>query len=308
MFPKKDTRLCVFYAVTPLAAGSGQAIGAVDLPIQRERHTQWPQVQASGVKGAFRDWFLRYYLNNGASCQDKEAQAEKLTERIFGKAESGEDGGGQAGAIAVTDARLLAFPVRVTPFVWVTCPGVLSRLRRDLQLTSLLETMKIPALAPKEVNGYIAVTGEVAEKVVLEDLAVSKERGPEKSEGLKEVFKKLELDGVLTRLLLVSDQNFSFLVRTTTEVQPQIRINFDTGTADEGSLRYQELLPADSVLYSLVFFAPERINNDSLTADVIRNCVQQAISTHLQMGGDLTLGRGLLEVTWLPKDQKGGAA
>lgn len=53
LFKKELTQLCVFYGVTPLFAGSGQAIGAVDLPIQRERHTRWPMVQASGVKELF---------------------------------------------------------------------------------------------------------------------------------------------------------------------------------------------------------------------------------------------------------------
>jgi len=106
----------------------------------------------------------------------------------------------------------------------------------------------------------------------------------------------------VTRLLLISDQNFAFLVGNATEVQAQIKIDFDSGTTSKGSLRYQELLPADSVLYALVFFAAERVGNgSSLAAGVIRDCVNQAISSHIQMGGDLTLGRGLLEVQWLPK-------
>ena len=41
---------------TPLHAGSGSSVSYVDLPIQREKHTDYPIVQASGVKGAFRDW------------------------------------------------------------------------------------------------------------------------------------------------------------------------------------------------------------------------------------------------------------
>ena len=74
MFPKDMARLCVFYTLSPLHAGSGQAVGAVDLPIQRERHTGWPHVQASGVKGAFRHWFYRYYEANGANSGDKGTQ------------------------------------------------------------------------------------------------------------------------------------------------------------------------------------------------------------------------------------------
>lgn len=298
MFPKDLAQICVLYALSPLHAGSGQAIGAVDLPIQRERHTNWPHVQASGVKGAFRDWFLRYYQANGAKCQDKEIQAKVLTERVFGKEETAEMG--QAGAISVTDARLLAFPVRsnVAPFVWVTCPEVLSRLKRDLSLCPINQAISV--CSPESEDTYIALSGDIKDDVVLEDLAVkpSKE-APKEATELKTVFQ--ELAPQVTRLLLISNQYFNFLVRTATEVQPQIRIDIETGTAKDGSLRYQEFLPSDSVLYTLVFFAKERVNsNASLMPEVIYNCVRQAILTHIQMGGDMTLGRGLMEVRWLP--------
>ena len=52
---KRDVfSICTFYAVSPIHSGSGASFAAVDLPIQRERHTHWPHVQASGVKGAMR--------------------------------------------------------------------------------------------------------------------------------------------------------------------------------------------------------------------------------------------------------------
>ena len=40
---------------TPLHAGAGSTLTAIDLPIQREIHTQHPVVWASGVKGALRE-------------------------------------------------------------------------------------------------------------------------------------------------------------------------------------------------------------------------------------------------------------
>lgn len=304
LFAKDLAQLCVFYAVTPLFAGSGQALGAVDLPIQRERHTRWPLVQASGVKGAFRDWFQRYYLANGAEAPDKDKQCEALTERIFGQAEEGEGKKGKAGAVAFTDARILAFPVRsqVAPFVWVTCPAVLTRLRRDLALGNF--GLQIPELAPPSPDGYLAIAGNITGPVVLEDLAVSPEKSTSVTEvqKLKEVFD--QLTGTrLTRLLLISDEHFKFLVENATEVQPQIAIDFDTGTTKEGSLRYQELLPSDTVLYCLVFYAPERVQgNNGLEPRVIRDCLNRAVSSHLQLGGDLTLGRGLMEVIWHPAE------
>lgn len=306
---KELCQVCVFYALTPLHAGSGQAIGAVDLPIQRERHTQWPQVQASGVKGAFRDWFYRFYKANGGEVPEAKSQCQALTEKIFGQAEEGGEGKeGQAGAVAFTDARLLAFPVRsqVAPFVWVTCPGALTRLHRDLRLAGL--DREVVLGAPSGEDAFVPIRGNfTTPQVILEDLAVSREENAALTEKLAVVFQTLAPQ--VERLLLISDQRFSFLVRTATEVQAQIAIDPDTGTTKTGSLRYQELLPADSVLYTLVFIGEERTSTETgrLMPLAIKDCLCRAISSHIQIGGDMTLGRGLMEVRWVPEAASGGA-
>ena len=41
-------------AEAPIHAGSGSEVGIVDLPIQRERHTSFPKIEGSGIKGCFR--------------------------------------------------------------------------------------------------------------------------------------------------------------------------------------------------------------------------------------------------------------
>ncbi|RCV66125.1 CRISPR-associated protein Cmr4 [Methanophagales archaeon] len=45
---------------TPLHAGSGADLGIVDMPIQRERHTGFPKIEASGLKGCMREAFEGY--------------------------------------------------------------------------------------------------------------------------------------------------------------------------------------------------------------------------------------------------------
>lgn len=306
LFEKKWTQLCIMYAVTPVHAGSGKAVSAVDLPIQRERHTGWPQVQASGMKGAFRDWFYRFYLSNaGVDGEDTKKQAEDLTKSVFGREESGGNGG-HAGAVSITDARILAFPVRsnIAPFVWVTCPAVLKRLNRDLALCPA--HLKAPSMTTENTDSEscIPICGEFRQEgdIVLEDMALSLSSQMSLEE-IKKLFQVLipQVD----RLLLISDENFSFLVKTATEVQPQIQIQHDSGTTKDGSLRYQELLPADSVLYSLVFFSNERIAEQPMQAEVLCRCLKKAISTHVQVGGDMTMGRGLMEVRWIGSEQCG---
>lgn len=304
LFSTDQADVCVLYAISPIHAGAGQATGAVDLPIQRERHTAWPQIQASGMKGAFRDWFRRYYeANPQAASDDAVSQAKDLARKVFGSEEGGANAEGYAGAISVTDARLLAFPVRsnVAPFVWVTCPALLTRLRRDLTICPIGIDMP-PVLQLQGEDACQVITGDLKEQnVVLEDLAVTVEKPS--SDGIQSVFKRLAPQ--VTRLLLISDENFTFLVQTATEVQPHIQIDYETGTTKDGSLRYQELLPADTVLFSLVFFSGQRGSVDPMAVDMIRSCVKGAIDTHVQIGGDMTMGRGLMEINWTPASRKG---
>ena len=292
----KEKRICLLYAITPVHAGAGQALKAVDLPIQRERHTAWPMVQASGIKGAIRDWCENTWQKNGF---DKD-----LADRIFGP--QGEDEH-FAGAVTVTDARLLLFPVRsnVAPFVHVTCPAVLKRFREELALLGQ-EGLKEISLPP--VEGFIPLKGEFSEeKILLEDMVVKKEN----NSAQKNVSWFNQNISAAEKIALVSDEVFGYLVRTATEVQAHIAIDDATGTAKEGSLRYQEYLPADSLLYFLAFFADERKPNEKskLFANDVANLVTGAVSTHLQVGGDFTLGKGICRVSWIaPKASSGGAS
>jgi CRISPR-associated protein Cmr4 len=306
LFNTDKADVCVLYAISPVHAGSGQATGAVDLPIQRERHTAWPQIQASGMKGAFRDWFRRYYeVNPQAASDDASNQAEELAKMVFGREEGGSGVDGHAGAMSITDARLLAFPVRsnVAPFVWVMCPALLTRLRRDLMVCPIGEV--VPEIGIRHKDGFQVIAGDIDEQsVVLEDLAVKKETPDKALDQLRAAMHKLAPQA--TRLLLISDENFGFLVQTATEVQPHIKIKYDTGTTQDGSLRYQELLPADTALYCLVFFSGQRGGDNPMAVDTIRSCTKAAIAEHVQIGGDMTMGRGLMEVNWTPANGKGG--
>ncbi len=307
MFRKEHVEMSVLYCLSAVHAGSGQAIGAVDLPIQRERHTNWPHIQASGVKGAFRDWFRRYYMAHSGQPADGAEQAEKLTERVFGKEDNLAAPGAQAGAISLSDAKLLAFPVRsnCAPFVWVTCPSVLARLQRDLKLCS--QSRNVPVVTPMDQDGYVPIHDAVSGPLVLEDLAVKRQDPPAEAVQLKALFQALAPQ--VNRLAVISDLNYSFLVTGATEIQPQIMIDFVTGTTRDGSLRYEELLPADSLLYVSAFFSPERTDKeDRLAVEIVRDCVRKAISSHIQMGGDMTLGRGLMEVAWVNGNEDEGGS
>jgi CRISPR-associated protein Cmr4 len=300
MFDPKYADLMLLYGVSPMHAGSGQGLGVIDNPIQRERHTNWPFVQASGVKGAFRDHFERaVWMQNHAAARTLEARKQvlEISRKIFGKSLEDEREVDQAGAVSVSDARLLFFPVRssVAPFVWITCPGILKRFQRDLQLLG----MSAPPHGedPLDMNACILrdekeVIGS-AREVLLEDLAVHPQAD---SAGQWDLWLAANLPDC-SRLLTVSDQVFSAIVDTATEIQAQIAILFDTGTTKDGSLRYQELLPADSVLYVMTFFTGERTDDaDGLLPSAVMEKFQQYIQGFIQMGGDWSLGRGICKI------------
>lgn len=284
MLKREISSIISFYAVSPIHAGSGASVATVDLPIQRERHTGYPIIQASGVKGAMRDHFRKF-----------NTESDKLINYIFGSDEQdgwGKDQDALPGSISVSDAKLLAFPMRsnVAPFVWVTSPTVMNRLKKDLEFVGL------------SMDGDFKVNNDEAlvlegdfkkdQKIILEDaVATVVSEKPNQIPFIKQNFPEID------RILLISDAMFDYCVSSCTEVQTNIKIDSETGTASDHSLRYQEFLPADSVLYSVVYFSGS-IKED-LKASTIRDYLKETIKDFIQVGGDTTLGKGICKVKWI---------
>src|SRR5437773_7065225 len=119
------------YVETPLHAGTGRGLGAVDQPIQRERTTNYPIVQASSVKGRLRaEAEAKSKAGQGISAEEVKA--------IFGPG-ARENASEHAGALSAGDARILLFPVRSLAgvFAWVTSVDVLARFQREAALVKL---------------------------------------------------------------------------------------------------------------------------------------------------------------------------
>jgi len=294
MLTKELFSICTFYAVSPIHAGSGAATSTVDLPIQRERHTNWPHIQASGVKGAMRDHYRKF----AGEKQDQTINFIFGSDKDNDKNQNGFDGD-LPGSISISDAKLLAFPMRsnVAPFVWVTCPSVLNRLENDLEFAKFAELKDVLSVVKEEA---VVLRGQISGDIILED-AVVKVKGTETGFEMPEGMPELE------RFLLVSDEMFDYCVSSCTEIQTQIKINSATGTAEDGALRYQELLPADSLLYSIVYYSRSAGLNE-LQADMIQRHIEDVIKDFIQIGGDETLGRGICKISWLKSENGEGGA
>lgn len=306
----KQARVLFFYTITPLHPGSGVSLGAVDLPIQRERHTNFPIIQASGVKGALRDL----------------AKALKLDEEkikiVFGPETEGASEHG--GALALTDARVLLFPVRSVKgvFAWVTCPAVIARFMRDLEILQLTNNNKSSLdLRPLKAVAGIALQAQRQEvcvpkdsnvvlddnHIIFEDFCfniVDGKRGEVEElakwlannafpEGLEHWKDKLKKDFVL-----LSDDDFREFVEMSTEVITRVKLGFK-GTVEAGPWD-EEHLPAETLLYSLALATEPKIQNQKISsaADVVKFLEEEVVNQAaiMQFGGDETVGKGLVKV------------
>lgn len=264
-----------FYSITQLHAGKGSDVGVVDLPIQREIHTGYPIV--SGIKGAMRNEF------QWGNDEDR---------NIFGAPQDKNED--KAGSIAITEAKVFLFPIRSLDrgFVWITSPLVLSRISTALKIIKKDElSNKIDDLL-KDLKEEKELSTFESGKVYIEEYTAE----TKKSGQLKEIIEELKdiaptdylNKKILDNVMLISDENFSFFVKNATEVNARIRINSDTNTVDNnsGGLWYEEYLPQDTVMYSII-----KELRDNNAFDQLKNKIE---GSYFNLGGNATIGKGIV--------------
>lgn len=287
-----EKRAAVFlYAVSPVHMGAGQAVGIIDNPIQRERHTGHPCFAGSGIKGAVRHGFKAL------------GGDETLADRLFGPDAGSSDL--HAGALSFGDAQLVALPVRSLKggYVYATCAQALARTQRLLGLVSKAGTWKVPVVAegqcllanPALLSGdklhleafeYVAKVSQDLPAIAA-DLAA---RGLPVGDGYSFFAEKLKTD-----LVILSDSDFAYFSQHAMLVEPHVRIDAETGTASDGGLFYTENLPPESLMIAPLMASQTRSGKDTLPAEVVMSQIKAVLHGRLlQMGGDATTGRGLV--------------
>lgn len=282
----EQQKLMFMYAITPVHMGAGQAIGVIDNPIQRERHTLHPNMAGSGIKGA-----IRHHVN---CVWDKD-----LINRLFGPEENPDF----AGAISFSDGQLVAFPVRSLKqsYVYAVSPVTLARLKRLANICKIKSDWNIPKL-----NADNALVCD--QRVLNNDQLILEafEYKAEESEDLKAIAhwladnalpgdnghdyfrEKLRAD-----LVLLPETAFSYFVENATIVEAHVKIHDVTGVAKDGGLFYSENLPPESLLIAPVFTSQERSAKGQLDATEVMLKVTNGLNNNLvQFGGDSTTGRG----------------
>ena len=274
--------------------GSGTALGVIDNPIQRECHTEHPLLAGSGVKGALRD-----------AAGEVDGINKRDIEVIFGPEDKPEK---HAGAVSFGDGQIVAFPVRSLRggYVYATCPIALQRLSRMAGICG--EQDALWNITDPGEGKAVVVNGDLKsdEKLVLENYEfIPTEGGDElrkaaswlaknalpQNEGHEYFRKKIETD-----LVLLSNEQFGYFVRNSTSVEPHVRIDDKTGTADDGGLFFTECVPPESVFVSLLMASVSRDGGSMSAAEVVAKLKDAFDGKVVQLGGDATTGRGLVAV------------
>ena len=265
-----QTKIMTIFTRTPLHVGAGSSVGAIDQPVIRERHTGFPVIPGSAVKGVLRDYAA------GQDIPD--------IEMLFGHEPKGKDDKAYAGAIGFGEARLLAFPLRSAKgsFALATCPLALSRFARDAE-----KSYAVPQVKDNECLAATAVKLD-GNKVALEEYVfdATGDFPNDWAECLSTLLDDVVLREAKTHFVLLSDGDFSYFAKNACQVQHHNKIDDKTGTVVDKALFNTETVPSETL-----FYAPfHAIKND---------CADNALFKHfteaerlLQFGGDGTTGLG----------------
>lgn len=304
-----SSQILTIFTRTPLHVGAGASVGAIDQPIIRERHTSFPIIPGSSLKGVLADlWHADTFANDkGRAIRDP---AKDIT-WLFG---SDDDKAASAGAVSFGEARLLAFPIRSArgSFAWITSPLLLARAASDgvagfaadiaKSAATSLEGKNADSLALFAASSPIAVplaNGAPKPRLVLEDYTFT--HAGEVPGALVTALQGLLPDEPLFQrlpqhLVTVSDGMMSFFARTACEIAQHVRINDATGTADDGGLFNQENVPAETLFYAVIHASPGRsAAHRQKTPEAALKALSERIAAQretIQIGGDGTTGLG----------------
>lgn len=285
-----NRRIYWLHTLSPTHVGTGRGIGYIDLPIHREKVTNWPAIPGSAFKGVWRDW-----------AQEAKIDAT-LMDLAFGRASDTNTNDANSGSLIPTDARIVCLPIRSFKgtFAWCTSPLALQMLHRDLVLCG---QQGLPASPTKtETDDTIHRPRETIldekGKIYLEDLDFP---GKECSTAYawadwigKRVFEGQWQKAFISRFAVLPNDVFDFLTTTGTQVDARVCIEDELKTVKEGALWNEESLPAETILAGLVScdrVYQRKANGNAVDERTLLETFAKETLT-LQIGGKATIGRG----------------
>lgn len=305
---------------TPLHAGTARGLGAVDLPIQRERTTNYPIIQASSLKGRLRAEAKS--KTKDIPTNEERQQGWLSTQEffaIFGPETS--NASDYAGALSTGDARILLFPVRSLAgvFAWTTSVDALARFQREAALAGISLDWQLPSEPEPDTALVTNETDlEAGESVVLEEFSFT----PQPKDPVRNIAEWLAhkalpkgeeyrywREALPRKLCILPQDAFRDFVLYTTEVQTHVRLDPTTKTVSSRALWTTESLPVDTLLYAPLMATQSRANGNKMSGQEVLQRVTGLGLTRTQLGGDETTGQGMVVFCFYNGTaQTGGAA
>lgn len=289
-----NTKLLTIFTRSPLHVGAGSSVGAVDQPVVRERHTRFPVIPGSAIKGVLADLWLKknedgtIFFNekkiivkqkDGTGVEKTVYESVRVEDgvKLFGKVDAKD---AAAGSLLIGEGKLVAFPIRSAKgcWAWLTCPMVLNRLgiEKDGKIDGTFASDALKFDNSVVFEEYpLQVVGAVPQKVIERYRKFSDE--PLWSENIEE------------HLAVVSDEMFQHFAQNACEIANHNRIDDKSGVVAKGALFSQENVPSETMFVSELNTrdAGDFGNLEAKLKD--ENCL-------LQIGADMTTGLGWCSV------------
>lgn len=285
-------KLFFMHCLSPVHVGIGEGVGVIDMPIMREKVTKWPLIPGSTIKGVHREYFVR------------KQKTESWVQTHFGNGKGEAQGKENAGALVMTDARMLAFPVAsyYGTFAYITCPSVLKRFIRDMEAMGA----HVESSVRKPIEKWEASFDKDHDTFIIGNQAANQITDKKKlyldefeSDFRVDLSFQQLTDKLATRIfsgdkasekifserfVLIPDEAFQYFVTQCCEVTPRIRMKADEKIVDNGALWYEEYIPTETILYGLIWL--DRKDN---TFETWEDFEQDQV---LQVGGNASIGKG----------------
>ena len=288
-----DTKFFIIRALTPLHAGSGEInYGLIDNLIQRDPITGLPNINASSIKGAFREHFEKvcsmekeelYRLFGTPPIPEKEDKKEVNSdpagyqeghpeERSKEKSKPTR----QQGRLRFFEATLLSIPCRCSnstaPYIMVTSEDVAQRCKSMMNVFGISANDIIPEGKHHSEKG---VKGAKIEDI----LCITEMPGNNHPEKFKDVFYEGNESFTMVdnkNLVLLTDNNHLPIIS---------RNQLESGIS--ANLWYEQILPRYS---RLGFFVMGETEDLTVFCDNLKN------NNIVQIGANATIGYGYCQV------------
>lgn len=293
------------HAVSPIHVGSGRGVGHIDLPIVREKVTNWPFIPGSAVKGVVAASF---------EATDEARKNKADLRAAFGMSDSENSGAeSNAGSLVFSDARILCLPIKSFrgTFAWISSalslkrfssaasfsldiPSLVSQSKITLTKDSVLSKQSDKKVFLDELDFDVNQDNSSCADKIADKIAKAVFAG---DNAWQDVFKK--------RFAIVHDDVFSFFAKTGTEVAARIRIKPDNKIVEDGALWYEESLPVETILAGTVWcdkiFTVD--NKETGYKGTKKNLMDLFCKNndHLQIGGKASVGKGMARLVFTEK-------